>query len=81
MFQPQLEAWQGDEIHAYAALSVVSKGSRAPKCGVVWFTARTEVDKVNRQVAVTFMVRRSLQIGPPMHQRVARIAQGDQVLR
>jgi len=52
VYQPQLETWEGDEIHAYAALSVESKGSQKPKYGAVWFTARTEVDKVNRQVTL-----------------------------
>ena len=52
MYQPQLESWQGDEIRAYAALSVENQGSKAPKYGVVWFTAQTEVDKVNRQVTL-----------------------------
>ena len=53
LYQPQLEAWDGDEIHAYAALSVESKSNPKLKYGVVWFTARTEVDKVNRQVTLT----------------------------
>jgi hypothetical protein len=52
MYQPQLETWEGDEVHAYAALSVESKGNAKPNYGVVWFTARTEVDKVNRQVTL-----------------------------
>src|SRR5215472_6940638 len=52
MYQPQLETWEGDEIHAYAALSIESKSSQKPKYGAVWFTARTEVDKVNRQVTL-----------------------------
>ena len=62
MFQPQLEAWQGEELRAYAALSVAKKDNvdtakenaqKSPsKYGVVWFTARTEVDKVNRQVTL-----------------------------
>jgi len=50
MYQPQLETWEGDEVHAYAALSVETKGNSKPTYGVVWFTARTEVDKVNREV-------------------------------
>ena len=53
MYQPQLESWEGDEIHAYAALSLQSRDSKTPKYGVVWFTARTEVDKVNRQVTLS----------------------------
>ena len=63
MFQPQLEAWEGEELRAYAAISVAKKDStdnakdnarkdNPPKYGVVWFTARTEVDKVNRQVTL-----------------------------
>jgi hypothetical protein len=52
MYQPQLEAWEGDELRAYAALAVVNKSGKATKYGVVWFTARTEVDKVNRQVTL-----------------------------
>ncbi|HEY6968765.1 MAG TPA: hypothetical protein VJA94_06160 [Candidatus Angelobacter sp.] len=52
MYQPQLESWEGEELRAYAALSVSGKNNKAPKYGVVWFTARTEVDKVNRQVTL-----------------------------
>jgi len=54
MYQPQLESWKDDEIRAYAAISVV-KGKdkdKGTKYGVVWFTARTEVDKINRQVTL-----------------------------
>jgi hypothetical protein len=52
MYQPQLETWEGDEIHAYAAISVENQGNGKPKYGVIWFTAQTEVDKVNRQVTM-----------------------------
>jgi hypothetical protein len=52
MYQPQLEAWEDDQIRAYAALSVTSKENKTPRYGVVWFTAQTEVDKVNRQVTL-----------------------------
>jgi len=52
MYQPQLESWNDDELHAYAALSVEKKGTEKPNYGVLWFTARTEVDKVNRQVTL-----------------------------
>ena len=52
MYQPQLETWEGDEIHAYAAISVENQGTAKPKYGVIWFTAETEVDKVNRQVTM-----------------------------
>lgn len=52
MYQPQLEAWDDDEVRAYAALSVTRKDNQTPRYGVVWFTAQTEVDKVNRQVTL-----------------------------
>jgi hypothetical protein len=52
MYQPQLEAWKGDELHAYAALAVMSTANKTTRYGVVWFTAQTEVDKVNRQVTL-----------------------------
>jgi len=52
MYQPQLETWKDDELHAYAALALENKTKSTTKYGVVWFTARTEVDKVNRQVTL-----------------------------
>jgi hypothetical protein len=52
MYQPQLEAWESEELRAYAALAFASKTHKTTKYGVVWFTARTEVDKVNRQVTL-----------------------------
>jgi hypothetical protein len=52
MYQPQVETWKGDELHAYAALAVTSLANKTTKYGVLWFTARTEVDKVNRQVTL-----------------------------
>jgi hypothetical protein len=52
MYQPQVERWKDDEVHAYAALSVMSTTNKTTKYGVLWFTARTEVDKVNRQVTL-----------------------------
>ncbi len=52
MYQPQLETWEGVELHAYAALAVMNHIDKTTKYGVVWFTAQTEVDKVNRQVTL-----------------------------
>jgi hypothetical protein len=52
MYQPQVETWKGEELHAYAALAVISTANKTTKYGVLWFTARTEVDKVNRQVTL-----------------------------
>jgi hypothetical protein len=52
MYQPQLETWNGDELRAYAAVAVMSTANKTTKYGVIWFRARTEVDKVNRQVTL-----------------------------
>src|SRR5690349_10855581 len=52
VYQPQLESWDGDELKAYAAVSVLSGKGDKPTYGVIWFNARTEVDKVNRQVTL-----------------------------
>ena len=52
MYEPQLESWDADELHAYAALAAVNKKDKKAKYGAVWFTARTEIDKVNRQVTL-----------------------------
>ena len=30
VYQPQVDSWDGDEIHAYAALSVEAKASKKP---------------------------------------------------
>jgi len=52
IYQPQLESWTGNLLDAYAAVTIKTQGSQAVNYGVVWFTARTEVDKVNRVVTL-----------------------------
>jgi hypothetical protein len=51
-YQPQVDGWQGDQIQAHAAVSVKDNNSEQPAYGVVYFTARTEVDKINRLVTL-----------------------------
>jgi hypothetical protein len=68
MYQPQLESWEDDEVRAYAALSVVNQKDKRTRYGVVWFTARTEVDKVNRQVTLDNFQITKLQF-PAMKER------------
>jgi hypothetical protein len=53
VYQPQIEKWDGARLHARAAVSVESALSPLQHFGVVWFSARAEVDKVNRLVALT----------------------------
>ena len=58
-YQPQIKKWQGNLIHAHATVSVKDSNSEQPAYGVVYFTARTEVDKVNRLVTLDkFTIKR-----------------------
>ncbi len=50
LYQPQLEKWQDNQVNALAAVEVQTGGSKDATYGVIWFTARTEVDKINREV-------------------------------
>jgi hypothetical protein len=52
VYQPQIEKWDGTRLHARAAFSVESAASPLEHFGVVWFSARADVDKVNRLVAL-----------------------------
>jgi hypothetical protein len=51
IYQPQVETWNGNQISGRAAISVstTAKEDNA-NYGVIWFTARTEVDKSDRMV-------------------------------
>ncbi len=50
IYQPQVDSWKNNQLEAHAAVSVQESGSKDPTFGVIWFTARTDVDKVNRLV-------------------------------
>ena len=51
VYQPQVKSWLGNLLDAYAAVSIKTAGGQKDY-GVIWFTARTEVDKVNRVVTL-----------------------------
>ncbi len=53
VYQPQIEKWDGTRLHARAAVSVENAASPLQHFGVVWFSARAEVDKANRLVALS----------------------------
>src|SRR5262245_7690176 len=53
IYQPQLESWNGNVIDAYSAVTVKTAGTDTINYGTIWFTARTEVDKVNRIVTLS----------------------------
>jgi hypothetical protein len=50
IYQPQVEEWVGNQFSARAAFAVTEGQGKQPSYGVLWFTARTEIDKVNRLV-------------------------------
>jgi hypothetical protein len=52
VFQPQLDRWSGNQLEAHAAAVIKKQGSDDNAYGVIWFDARTEVDKVRRVVTL-----------------------------
>lgn len=50
LYQPQIEQWQGNRLEARAAIAITDGQSQQTAYGVLWFTARTEIDKLNRLV-------------------------------
>jgi len=52
VYQPQVEKWDGNRLEARAAVAVQTQDSQRPTYGVVSLTARTEVDKEHRLVAL-----------------------------
>ena len=50
MYQPQVNKWEGNQIDFRAALAIMPKGAKAESFGVMFATARTQVDKVDRTV-------------------------------
>ena len=55
IYEPQVETWEGNRVNLYSAVEFKTEADRASKYGVVWFSARTEVDKVNRLVTLDQM--------------------------
>jgi hypothetical protein len=51
--QPQLESSNGNLLDAHAAVTIKTSGTGATNYGSIWFTERTEVDKVNRIVTLS----------------------------
>jgi len=52
IYQPQAEKWDGNRLYVYSATALNEAGVKTPRYGVVSFNARTEVDKVNREVTL-----------------------------
>ena len=52
VYQPQVDSWQGNAIEFRAAVAIRPAGSTQEILGVIWATARTQVDRVTRMVAL-----------------------------
>ncbi|HWP74995.1 MAG TPA: hypothetical protein VNU03_10790, partial [Methylomirabilota bacterium] len=52
IFQPQYDRWEQGRLDGRAAVAVESQASPEPRYGVMWFTARTQVDKDSRMVTL-----------------------------
>jgi hypothetical protein len=52
MYPPQVDKWNENLIDLYCAVELKSGKESPAKYGVVWFQARTEVDKINRLVTL-----------------------------
>src|SRR5271166_251473 len=52
VYQPQVDKWDGNRVDLYAAVEFKAGKDSPAKYGVVWFQARTEVDKLNRLVTL-----------------------------
>jgi hypothetical protein len=50
VYQPQVNSWVGNQLDFRAALAIKPTGAQAETFGVVYATARTQVDKVTRTV-------------------------------
>ena len=66
VYQPQVDKWEGNLIDLYCAVELKTGKDGAAKYGVVWFQARTEVDKINR--LVTFDQARVTKVKFPVAQ-------------
>jgi len=52
VYSPQVNAWDGNALDFRAAVAVKAAGTGAESFGVVWATARTQVDRVERTVVL-----------------------------
>ena len=59
IYQPQVDRWEGDKLEARSAVSIAKEASPVPALGVVWFSARTSVDRSNDMVALERALRPS----------------------
>jgi len=60
VFQPQLETWTNGTLTARSAVQVQKDGAKTPQYGVIWYSAKTDVNKDARIVNLSgFQVTRA----------------------
>src|SRR5215467_6638672 len=47
VYQPQVNSWQMNILDFHAVVSITPTGSKRETLGVIWATARTQVDRVS----------------------------------
>jgi hypothetical protein len=52
LYQPQLESWEHNKLHFRAVVAVTPTGTKREIFGVIWGTARTHVDWIERMVTL-----------------------------
>ena len=52
VYQPQIAQWPGNQIQGRFAVAVRPAGTSNETYGIVFFSARTDIDKVNRLVTL-----------------------------
>jgi hypothetical protein len=52
VYQPQVDSWESNMLNFRAVLSITPAGSKREVLGVIWATARTQVDRVSRIVSL-----------------------------
>jgi hypothetical protein len=55
LYQPQVEAWKGTELHFRSAVAVKPAGKGGDSFGVIRLQARTQVDRTQREVVLNDM--------------------------
>jgi len=55
VYQPQVDSWEANMLNFRAVVSITPTGSKQEILGVIWATARTQVDRVSRIVALEDM--------------------------
>ncbi len=56
IYQPQIESWVGNALSWRVAVALRPTGQKAETFGVIWGTARTDVDRVTRTVELNDLI-------------------------